>query len=182
MPCSSTSSPSARRTPSPTQRKTPKPPSPSHRTDQLLHAGEWTVLIITTLSAGSLRYSDVQASIPGISQRMLTQTLKHLERDGLITRTAFAEVPPRVEYELTDLGRSLMDAVNASPSLCAMACICCSARRKCAAVPPWVRMRRRAHLRPTVAEDMLILCNQRRHRCWPSPGGHRRTPAGGRSR
>jgi DNA-binding HxlR family transcriptional regulator len=74
---------------------------------------KWTVLIISTLSAGSLRYSDVQASIPGISQRMLTQTLKHLERDGLITRTAYAEVPPRVEYELTELGRSLMEAVTA---------------------------------------------------------------------
>jgi DNA-binding HxlR family transcriptional regulator len=74
---------------------------------------KWTVLIVSTLSGGSLRYSDVQASIPGISQRMLTLTLKHLERDGLITRTAYAEVPPRVEYELTDLGRSLMDAVTA---------------------------------------------------------------------
>ncbi len=74
---------------------------------------KWTVLIISTLNAGSLRYSDLQASIPGISQRMLTQTLKHLERDGLITRTAYAEVPPRVEYELTDLGRSLIGAVTA---------------------------------------------------------------------
>ncbi|MFI5714538.1 winged helix-turn-helix transcriptional regulator [Nocardia sp. NPDC051750] len=74
---------------------------------------KWTVLVIGTLSAGSLRYSDLQASIPGISQRMLTQTLKHLERDGLITRTAYPEVPPRVEYELTDLGRSLLGAVSA---------------------------------------------------------------------
>ncbi len=74
---------------------------------------KWTMLVISTLSAGSRRYSDLQASIPGISQRMLTQTLKHLERDGLITRTAYAEVPPRVEYELTDLGRSLEDAVMA---------------------------------------------------------------------
>jgi DNA-binding HxlR family transcriptional regulator len=74
---------------------------------------KWTVLIISTLSVGPLRYSDVQASIPGISQRMLTQTLKHLERDGLLTRTAYPEVPPRVEYELTDLGRSLLDAVTA---------------------------------------------------------------------
>ncbi|MGR6917996.1 winged helix-turn-helix transcriptional regulator [[Actinomadura] parvosata] len=74
---------------------------------------KWTVLTIGTLSAGPLRYSDLQASIPGISQRMLTQTLKHLERDGLITRTAYAEVPPRVEYELTELGRSLMGAVTA---------------------------------------------------------------------
>jgi DNA-binding HxlR family transcriptional regulator len=74
---------------------------------------KWTVLIISTLGEGSLRYSELQASIPGISQRMLTQTLKNLERDGLITRTAYAEVPPRVEYELTDLGRSLMNAVMA---------------------------------------------------------------------
>lgn len=74
---------------------------------------KWTVLIISTLGAEPLRYSDIQASIPGISQRMLTQTLKHLERDGLITRTAYAEVPPRVEYALTNLGRSLMDAVTA---------------------------------------------------------------------
>lgn len=72
---------------------------------------KWTVLIISTLSGDALRYSDLQASIPGISQRMLTQTLKQLERDGLITRTAYAEVPPRVVYDLTDLGRSLMDAV-----------------------------------------------------------------------
>jgi DNA-binding HxlR family transcriptional regulator len=74
---------------------------------------KWTMLTISTLSAGALRYSDLQASIPGISQRMLTQTLKHLERDGLITRTAYPEVPPRVEYELTELGRSLLDAVTA---------------------------------------------------------------------
>ncbi|MQY19775.1 winged helix-turn-helix transcriptional regulator [Nocardia macrotermitis] len=74
---------------------------------------KWTVLIISTLSTGPLRYSDLQASVPGISQRMLTQTLKHLERDGLLTRTAYPEVPPRVVYELTDLGRSLLDAVMA---------------------------------------------------------------------
>ena len=74
---------------------------------------KWTVLIISTLGGGRLRYSELHASIPGISQRMLTQTLKNLERDGLITRTAYAEVPPRVEYELTDLGRSLMTAVMA---------------------------------------------------------------------
>ena len=72
---------------------------------------KWTMLVISTLGGGPLRYSDLLASIPGISQRMLTVTLKALERDGLLTRTAFPEVPPRVVYELTDLGTSLLDAV-----------------------------------------------------------------------
>ena len=72
---------------------------------------KWTVMVISTLGSGELRYSDLQASVPGISQRMLTVTLKELERDGLVTRTAFPEVPPRVVYELTHLGRSLLDAV-----------------------------------------------------------------------
>lgn len=72
---------------------------------------KWTVMVISTLGSGELRYSDLQASVPGISQRMLTVTLKELERDGLVTRTAFPEIPPRVVYELTDLGRSLLDAV-----------------------------------------------------------------------
>lgn len=71
---------------------------------------KWTVLTISALADGPLRYSDLQASVPGISQRMLTQTLKHLEFDGLVTRTAYAEIPPRVEYELTALGRSLLEA------------------------------------------------------------------------
>ncbi len=72
---------------------------------------KWTILVISTLGNGPLRYSDLLASIPGVSQRMLTVTLKALERDWLVTRTAFPEVPPRVEYELTTLGRSLLDAV-----------------------------------------------------------------------
>lgn len=74
---------------------------------------KWTMLTVSTLSDGPLRYSDLHASIAGISQRMLTQTLKRLQCDGLITRTAYAEVPPRVEYELTTLGRSLLDTVTA---------------------------------------------------------------------
>ncbi|WIJ46734.1 winged helix-turn-helix transcriptional regulator [Curtobacterium citreum] len=72
---------------------------------------KWTVLVISTLGDRALRYSDLMASIPGISQRMLTVTLKALERDGLVLRQAFAEMPPRVEYEVTDLGRSLQRAV-----------------------------------------------------------------------
>ena len=56
-----------------------------------------------------MRFTELQQRIPGISQRMLTRTVRHLERDGLVTRTVFAEVPPRVEYELTAMGRTLIE-------------------------------------------------------------------------
>ncbi|WP_245938892.1 winged helix-turn-helix transcriptional regulator [Actinacidiphila glaucinigra] len=72
---------------------------------------KWSVLIIGTLSDGPVRYSDLAQAIPGISQRMLTLTLKQLQRSGLIDRTAHAEVPPRVEYSLTALGGSLLSTV-----------------------------------------------------------------------
>jgi DNA-binding HxlR family transcriptional regulator len=70
---------------------------------------KWSLLVVATLRGGRLRFSELQGHIPGISQRMLTLTLRHLERDGLLSRTVHAEVPPRVEYELTDLGRTLME-------------------------------------------------------------------------
>jgi DNA-binding HxlR family transcriptional regulator len=69
---------------------------------------KWTLLVVSTLDGGRLRFSDLHRRIPGVSQRMLTLTLRNLERDGLVSRTAHAEVPPRVEYELTPLGRSLL--------------------------------------------------------------------------
>ena len=69
---------------------------------------KWTLLIVATLDQGTLRFTDLRRQVPGISQRMLTLTLRHLERDGLLTRTAHAEVPPRVEYALTTTGRSLI--------------------------------------------------------------------------
>jgi DNA-binding HxlR family transcriptional regulator len=69
---------------------------------------KWTLLIIATLHDGRLRFTELQRRIPGISQRMLSLTLRHLERDGLVTRTVHAEVPPRVEYELTALASSLI--------------------------------------------------------------------------
>ena len=72
---------------------------------------KWSILVIGTLEGGPTRYSDLAYAIPGISQRMLTLTLRRLQRDGLITRTAYAEVPPRVEYALTDLGNSLLSSV-----------------------------------------------------------------------
>ncbi|MGW6027041.1 winged helix-turn-helix transcriptional regulator [Streptomyces sp. NPDC055099] len=74
---------------------------------------KWAVLVISALENGPLRYTDLQRSISGISQRMLTHTLRQLRRDGLVTRTAYPEVPPRVEYELTELGATLLDAVTA---------------------------------------------------------------------
>ncbi|MDI3404724.1 winged helix-turn-helix transcriptional regulator [Streptomyces cavernicola] len=74
---------------------------------------KWTVLVIGSLHGGPLRYTDLQRSVQGISQRMLTHTLRQLQRDGLVTRTAYPEVPPRVEYALTELGATLIDAVTA---------------------------------------------------------------------
>jgi DNA-binding HxlR family transcriptional regulator len=69
---------------------------------------KWSLLVIATLHDRRLRFGELQRHIPGVSQRMLTLTLRQLERDGLVTRTVFAEVPPRVEYELTDLGATLI--------------------------------------------------------------------------
>jgi DNA-binding HxlR family transcriptional regulator len=69
---------------------------------------KWTLLIVATLDASTLRFKELHHQIPGISQRMLTLTLRNLERDGLVSRTVHAEVPPRVEYALTAVGRSLL--------------------------------------------------------------------------
>ena len=76
-------------------------------------ADKWSLLTIMTLSDGTKRFSELQRGIEGISQRMLTLTLRGLERDGLITRTVFPTIPPRVDYELTDLGRGLAKPVEA---------------------------------------------------------------------
>jgi DNA-binding HxlR family transcriptional regulator len=75
-------------------------------------ADKWSLLAVELLGGGRLRYSELKRDIDGISQRMLTVTLRRLERDGLITRTVHPEVPPRVEYELTALGSSLLEAVQ----------------------------------------------------------------------
>lgn len=74
---------------------------------------KWSVLIVSRLGAGPKRFNEMKREIGGISQRMLTLTLRGLERDGLITRTVFPTVPPRVDYELTALGRSLLIPVSA---------------------------------------------------------------------
>jgi len=70
---------------------------------------KWTVLVVAALSKGPVRFNELRRTIDGVSQRMLTLTLRGLERDGLVTRTIFPTIPPRVDYELTDLGRTLID-------------------------------------------------------------------------
>ena len=77
--------------------------------DLLEHLGDkWTLLVVGMLEAGPVRYSALKDLVPGISQRMLTLTLKKLERDGLVGGESFPEIPPRVEYRLTPLGSTLL--------------------------------------------------------------------------
>ena len=73
---------------------------------------KWTVLIVVLLGDGAKRFNEIRRMVPGISQRMLTFTLRGLERDGLVTRTVFPTTPPRVDYELTKLGSTLWEAVE----------------------------------------------------------------------
>lgn len=75
-------------------------------------ADKWSLLVVELLGGGRRRFSELRREIDGISQRMLTLTLRQLERDGLVRRTVYPEVPPRVEYELTPLGASLLAAVE----------------------------------------------------------------------
>ncbi|WP_159011509.1 helix-turn-helix domain-containing protein [Bradyrhizobium sp. S69] len=74
---------------------------------------KWSVFVIMQLGGGPRRFNELKRMIGGISQRMLTLTLRGLERDGLVTRTVFPTIPPRVDYELTDLGRGLSTPVKA---------------------------------------------------------------------
>ncbi|CUU59063.1 transcriptional regulator [Frankia sp. CcI49] len=70
---------------------------------------KWALLVIATLHEQRMRFTHLQQRVPGISQRMLSLTLRNLERDGLVSRTSYPEVPPRVEYELTPMGRTLIE-------------------------------------------------------------------------
>jgi DNA-binding HxlR family transcriptional regulator len=82
--------------------------------DVLARVGDkWSVLVVTRLGAGPVRFNELRRSIGGISQRMLTLTLRGLERDGLVTRSVLPTVPPRVDYALTPLGRDLLVPVSA---------------------------------------------------------------------
>lgn len=76
-------------------------------------ADKWTALVIQVLARQTMRYAELQREVGGISQKMLTQTLRSLERDGLVERKVFPVVPPKVEYSLTRLGRTLIEPLNA---------------------------------------------------------------------
>ena len=75
-------------------------------------SSKWSVLVLYALRRGTLRYSELQHIVEGISQKMLTQTLRELERNGLISRTSYPVVPPHTEYALTTLGKSLEDIIH----------------------------------------------------------------------
>lgn len=83
-----------------------------------LIADKWTVLIVYALANGTRRYSELQKLVEGVTHKMLTQTLRRLETDGILTRTVFPVIPPRVEYTLTPLGETLIAPLSA---LCAWA-------------------------------------------------------------
>ncbi|HEU0283766.1 MAG TPA: helix-turn-helix domain-containing protein [Sphingomicrobium sp.] len=72
---------------------------------------KWTVLVVQTLGEGPKRFNELRREIPSVSQRMLTLTLRNLERDGLVNRTVTPTIPPRVDYELTELGQSLQKPI-----------------------------------------------------------------------
>ena len=73
---------------------------------------KWAILVLLSLESGALRYREIERTVEGISQKMLSQRLRSLAEDGLVSRTAYTEIPPRVVYELTDLGRSALPALH----------------------------------------------------------------------
>jgi DNA-binding HxlR family transcriptional regulator len=98
------------------ERHIPDPNSPACRAVNTVLArigDKWSVLIVALLGDGPKRFNEIKRMVDGISQRMLTLTLRGLERDGLVTRTVFPTVPPRVDYQLTELGHSLWKPVEA---------------------------------------------------------------------
>jgi DNA-binding HxlR family transcriptional regulator len=77
-----------------------------------LIADKWTVLVLCALDCDRVRFTELRRRVQGISQKMLTQTLRTMERNGLVTRTVYATVPPHVDYDLTPLGHTLADSVE----------------------------------------------------------------------
>jgi DNA-binding HxlR family transcriptional regulator len=74
-------------------------------------AGKWSILIITATARGPVRFTELERAVEGITRRMLTLTLRNLERDGLLTRTVYPTIPPRVEYKLTDIAQELHESL-----------------------------------------------------------------------
>src|SRR6266851_8782889 len=98
-----------------TKTKTETEPDPACELRNVLDriADKWSLLVIYVLADGVRRFTELRREIDGISQRMLTLTLRQLEREGLVRRTVFAVVPPRVDYELTPLGSTLLETIQA---------------------------------------------------------------------
>jgi DNA-binding HxlR family transcriptional regulator len=88
------------------------PSCPVATTVQLI-GNKWKLLILRNLLAGTQRFNEIRKTIPGISQKVLTENLRSMEEDGIITRTVYAEVPPRVEYCLSDLGKTMRPIIKA---------------------------------------------------------------------
>lgn len=86
---------------------------PATREILTLVGDKWSVLVVVALSEGPVRFNELKRSLEGISQRVLTHTLRSLERDGLVSRRVFPTKPPSVEYQLTALGRTLLEPVSA---------------------------------------------------------------------
>lgn len=112
----------------------------------------WTVLVLDALSSGTLRFTEVRRAIPDISQRMLAQTLRMLETDGLVTRTVFPTIPPRVDYTLTELGRSLLEPLSHLIRWAAASREAIHAARSEARL----RMAAQAPAPPSIAADALV--------------------------
>ena len=89
------------------------PSDPSRVAPVLSRIGdEWTILVVMLLGEGPMRFDELRSGVGDISQRMLTLTVRGLERDGFVTRTVFPTIPPRVDYELTALGHSLLSPIQ----------------------------------------------------------------------
>lgn len=83
------------------------------RTSLAKVANKWTAMIVIALSSGPVRFGEIRQAVQGISGKVLAETLRDLERDGILSRTAYDQMPPRVEYELTPLGRTLREPLTA---------------------------------------------------------------------
>jgi DNA-binding HxlR family transcriptional regulator len=88
------------------------PYCPSRQVLEML-ANKWTLLVVRTLAQGTRRYSQIQRESGGVTQKMLTQTLRELEENGIVQRVVYPVIPPKVEYSLTPLGESLIEPLNA---------------------------------------------------------------------